>query len=249
MPPILIAAFAVVGGLAGLMLRPVVFCLSASTRQASPTNCPRCGREAASPDRTGGGLALARGRCPACGAPITPPPLSVELVLAAVFAILASQHIDLLALLAFCWLAALGGALALIDLASQRLPNVLSVPTYLGVVGLLSAQALVSHDGTSLVRALAAGFGLVLFFLMLAVASRGGVGMGDVKLAASIGTALAWISVDALVAGVLLGLLLAGAAGLVAIISGRLRWKQAFAFGPFLVTGAVIILAASQWVA
>jgi leader peptidase (prepilin peptidase)/N-methyltransferase len=175
--------------------------------------------------------------------------LSVELVLAAVFAILASQHIDLLALLAFCWLAALGGALALIDLASQRLPNVLSVPTYLGVVGLLSAQALVSHDGTSLVRALAAGFGLVLFFLMLAVASRGGVGMGDVKLAASIGTALAWISVDALVAGVLLGLLLAGAAGLVAIISGRLRWKQAFAFGPFLVTGAVIILAASQWVA
>lgn len=76
----------------------------------------------------------------------------------------------------------------------------------------------------------------------MAAASRGGLGLGDVKLAASLGTALGWVGVSALITGTLLGLLLACAFGLVAVTTGRLRWKQHYAFGPFLVLGTLTTL-------
>ena len=63
--------------------------------------------------------------------------------------------------------------------------------------------------------------------------------MGDVKLATSLGTALGWVGVPTLLTGTLLGFVLGATYGLVTIVTGRARWRQQFAFGPFLILGTV----------
>ncbi|MCI0553461.1 MAG: A24 family peptidase, partial [Anaerolineae bacterium] len=82
----------------------------------------------------------------------------------------------------------------------------------------------------------AAGFGLLLAIALLA---RGGMGMGDVKLAALIGltTGLSGV-LFALYIGVLVG----GIAGVVMLIKSRFRRGQTMAYAPYLVIGAWVVL-------
>jgi leader peptidase (prepilin peptidase)/N-methyltransferase len=57
-----------------------------------------------------------------------------------------------------------------------------------------------------------------------------------------LGTALGWIGVTALFAGTLLGLVLGGVSGLIAVMAGWRRWREQFTFGPFLVLGTLVAL-------
>lgn len=241
MPPGLIAMFAILGVLAGAGVRPIVFALSVPTAHPPRTNCPHCHTPVLRREWRAA-LALASGRCRWCRARIAAPPVVAEVALGVIFALLAYRQTEIWVVLAFCWLAAHGAAVALIDAAVQRVPNVLAASAYAAVMALLAVAAMVEHHPAALLRAGLAGIGLTVVYGLLAVASRGGLGMGDVKLAASLGTALGWISVTALVAGTLLGLLLAAAYGFVAITTRQLRWRQHFALGPFLVLGTVTAL-------
>lgn len=182
------------------------------------------------------------GHCRSCHAGIAPPPAVVELLLGAAYALLAYRYSDVWVLLAWWWLVAHGVAIGLIDIAVQRVPNVLALTSYLGVTVLLATASVVDHHPLGLVRAVLGGIGLAAFYGLVAAASRGGLGLGDVKLAATLGTALGWVGVNTLIAGTLLGMLLASATGLVVVITGRLRWKQHYAFGPFLVLSALATL-------
>jgi leader peptidase (prepilin peptidase) / N-methyltransferase len=237
MTPAVITMFAAAGVLSGLVLRPVILRHTIRVDHAPRTRCPRCQLPVARDL-----WAVLNGRCRSCGTRIGPPALTLELPFAAVFAALASRYPQPLTAAALCWLTGLGTAAALIDLAVHRLPNLLTVPAFLGVSTLLATQALLDQDIAPLLRALLGGIGLAAFFLVLALASAGSLGLGDVKLAASIGTALTWNSTGHLITGVMLALLLAAATGLAAIAVRRLRWKQHFALGPFLILGALAVL-------
>lgn len=96
------------------------------------------------------------------------------------------------------WVAACGVALALIDLAVQRLPDVLTLPACGGTLILLTAAALAGEPG-SLGRAAAAAGVLAAVFLLMAF--TGAMGLGDVKLAPAIGALLGWNSWTALLWG------------------------------------------------
>jgi hypothetical protein len=65
----------------------------------------------------------------------------------------------------------------------------------------------------------------------------GGIGAGDVKLAASLGSALGWAAV---LDGELAGFLLAAACSTGLLIWGQVARKQQIAFGPFMITGALL---------
>jgi prepilin signal peptidase PulO-like enzyme (type II secretory pathway) len=82
----------------------------------------------------------------------------------------------------------------------------------------------------------AAGF---IVFLVILIASRGGMGWGDVKMAALIGLVLGFplVFVTIFLAVVLGGLV----AGILLIIKARGR-KQAIPFGPFLSIGTITTL-------
>jgi leader peptidase (prepilin peptidase)/N-methyltransferase len=79
-------------------------------------------------------------------------------------------------------------------------------------------------------------------FAVLAFASRGRLGWGDVTLAVSVAAALGWHSWAAVYAGTLLGF---GAAAVTAITLrrvGRLTAGAHLPLGPFLIVGAVVVI-------
>lgn len=139
---------------------------------------------------------------------------------------------------AYLYFVAVGVVLAVIDLESRRLPNVIVLPSYLVVAALLAVSSLWRHDFWPLARAGVGGALLLVFFLVLATAQPGGLGGGDVKLAGLIGLALGYLSWSALLVGCFAGILLGGLAGLVLAARGRRR--APIAYGPFLIAGALL---------
>jgi leader peptidase (prepilin peptidase) / N-methyltransferase len=182
------------------------------------------------------------GRCPACRARIGPPPLAVELVTAALFGALAARVHPPLVLAAACWLAGCGVPLAWIDAAVKRLPDALTAPAYAGTAGLLLLAAAVGGDWSDLLRAVLGGLALAAAYLALAVISRSAIGLGDAKLAASLGTLTAWPGWRTLIAGVFAGFLLGAVYGAGLLLSRRAHRKQNIPFGPFMIAGAFLAL-------
>lgn len=151
-------------------------------------------------------------------------PLTVALAVLAWFAIG-----PVVAAIPALYVAAVAPELTRIDLAEHRLPNRLVVPGL--IVGLLAAGGSWATTGVfPLVPLVAAvAYAGVLFLFALG----GGLGMGDVKLAAALGLASP-TSVIA-VASPLLAFLLGGVAALVVlIVRGR---GTRIPFGPFLLAG------------
>ena len=125
--------------------------------------------------------------------------------------------------------AAVAPALVRIDVAQHRLPNLLVVPAIAaGVVGLLLSWA--ASGRPPLIAFLAAViYAGVLFVLAL----FGGMGMGDVKLAAALGLASPTLTIA--LGSPLLAFLLGGIGATVVLIrSGR---GGHIAFGPYLLAG------------
>jgi len=76
-------------------------------------------------------------------------------------------------------------------------------------------------------------------FLLLAVISRGGMGWGDVKLAALIGLATGFPLVFvALIMGAIVG----GVVAVVLVVAKKKKHKEAIPFGPFLAVAVLITL-------
>lgn len=84
------------------------------------------------------------------------------------------------------------------------------------------------------------GFG---FFLILALLSPGGMGMGDVKLAGLIGLT---IGLSNVVAALFIAILVGGMAGAIIVLKNYLRrrpWRgQTMAYAPYLVIGVWVVL-------
>ena len=185
-----------------------------------------------------------------------PPALAAGAVTAVLFGGLAARvdpghlgHLGhpgylMLVLAAACWLAACAVPLACTDLAVQRLPDPLTGAAYAGTAVLLLAAAAVGGPWSALVRALLGGLALAGFYLLLMVISPSGMSLGDVKLAASLGTLLAWFSWRLLLAGGFAGFLLGGVFAAALLVSRRAGRKQPIPFGPFMIAGAVLAVVA-----
>jgi leader peptidase (prepilin peptidase)/N-methyltransferase len=126
-------------------------------------------------------------------------------------------------------------ALAWVDLRERRLPNVVVLPLGLAAIVLRAA-----FERDELVEILVAGAVAFAAFLLLAVLVRGGLGMGDVKLAAAEGLLFGKEAVGALVLGVVLG----GVAAALLLVTRRAGRRTTYAYGPYLVLGAAIAILA-----
>jgi leader peptidase (prepilin peptidase)/N-methyltransferase len=150
------------------------------------------------------------------------------------------------ALPAYSYLAVVGAVLAVTDARRRRLPDRLTLPSYPVALALLGLAALLLPGGGR--PFLGALLGLVIalgLFLLQAVIYPDRLGWGDVKLAGILGLYLGWLGLPALVAGLFLGYLLAGAAGLALIAAGRASRKTQLPFGPFLLAGTLATIALS----
>lgn len=158
-----------------------------------------------------------------------------------VLALVAGTHGAEPALPAYLWLGVAGVALAVIDLDCHRLPDVLTLPTYLVGLVLFGAAAVAAHDAGSYLRALAAM--AAVFAVFFALAAVGGIGFGDTKLAGVLGLYLGWMGWGVLLVGLTVGFCV-GAVGALGMLALRVAgWRTHFAFGPSLLLGALVAVA------
>ena len=132
--------------------------------------------------------------------------------------------------------------LSVIDVREHRLPNRLTLPLIPVMVGLLVLASWGAHDWSALWRALIAGAVLFAVYLVLNLVYPAGLGMGDVKLAPSVGALLGWCSWSAVLWGSLFAVFAMGLLSLALIITKKATMKTALPFGPFMFAGAWIAL-------
>lgn len=145
---------------------------------------------------------------------------------------------------AYLYLAAITVPLAVIDLRTLRLPNVLTLSAYPLVAGLLLLPALLADGWDAYVRALLAGASVLALFVVLHLINPSGMGLGDVKLAGPMGALLGWLSWQTTMVGVVIGFVLVAVVGIVMILARRADRKSALPFGPFMLAGAWIAILA-----
>jgi leader peptidase (prepilin peptidase)/N-methyltransferase len=229
------------GSAAGLAASPAladqVARLSVRSGEPEETSCQACGATLPGPPAL---------HCGHCGARIGAP-LAIATAAAAVLALLFARIGVHPAVAAFAFLGVIGVALAQIDLAVQRLPDRLTLAGYPALLVLLALAAAVTGSWAAFGRALLGGLALGAGYLVLALIGTGQLGGGDVKLAGLIGLALGWAGWRTLVAGAILGFVLAAVIGLAGLAARRISRRSMMSFGPFMLAGAMLAVLATSW--
>ena len=233
-------AFAAFGLAVGSFLTVVIHRVPQRKSIVAPRSaCPSCGAQIDARDNIPVvSYVLLRGRCRHCGARISAEYPAVEALTAGAFlgAALAFGDVWVAALVA--GFLAVVEAAAAIDLHHRIIPNRILYPS-LAVFAVAVATLWVAGRHVSLAGGalglLAYGGGLFL----VALISRQGMGMGDVKLAGLVGLvlgALGWKYVGVAVA---LAVLAGGLIAIGALLRGARR-KDVLPFGPSIALGALL---------
>lgn len=204
------------------------------------SHCPACGAQIAAYDNVPvfSWLVL-RGRARCCGAPISPRYPLTELTAGALYAltvlVLWDDAAEVALGLAFVTMLL---AITLTDLERRIIPNKI---LFVGAIVAVALSA-ATDPGSLPERAIAAAAAGGLL-LAAALAYPRGMGLGDVKLAATMGLFLGRDVAPALFIALLVGSLV----GLAMIARyGAAARKQAIPFGPFLALGGLVGLLAGD---
>ncbi|WP_424346455.1 prepilin peptidase [Kocuria sp. CH-021] len=141
---------------------------------------------------------------------------------------------------AYLFFAAVAVVLTVIDLRHHLLPNAVVLPA-LGIGFVLLALAAMG-EGTwgALLRAALGALALFVLYLVLALISPAGLGMGDVKLAAVLGLFLGFQGWGALFVGAVLASVVGMVVGLAVLASRRGGLRSDVPFGPSMLAGALV---------
>ena len=240
MTGVIVGLCAIVGLVIGSFLNVVIYRVPAGLSVVAPrSRCQGCLTEIASRDNIPViSWLLLRGKCRTCQARISWRYPAVEVFTAALFALFA-WHFSFVGILpAFLYLAAVGIALAMIDLDVRRLPDQIVLPSYLVALALLLAGSLVDGQPRLMIRALLGALALFAFYFLLALIYPAGMGFGDVKLAGVLGLYLGYLGWGSLIIGGFLGFALGGVVGGALSVIRRAGRKTMIPFGPFMLAGA-----------
>lgn len=245
------AGLAVLGALVGSFLNVVIWRVPRGESVVSPpSHCPSCASAIAPYDNVPiVSWLLLGGRCRRCRRAIGPRYPFVEALTAVLFALLGVRFGPAWQLPAFLYLAAVGVALAAIDLDCQRLPNVLTLPSYPVAFALLLLPAAAQGLWGSLARAVVGMIALAAFYGLLILVYPAGMGLGDFKLSGLLGLYLGWLGYGTLLVGAFLAFLLGGLVGLGVVVGSGAGRRTRVPFGPFMLGGALIAVFAGEAIA
>lgn len=142
-------------------------------------------------------------------------------------------------LAAWLYFAVTGTALAVIDWRTRRLPDVVTLPSYGVLLGLLAPSGALVHGGLGML-ALAAIYAVLWFVRPDAL------GLGDVKLAGLIGLVTGALGPQAWTVAAVGGHLLGAVYALGLLATRRGTPRSEFPFGPFMFAAALAALAAAS---
>jgi leader peptidase (prepilin peptidase)/N-methyltransferase len=125
------------------------------------------------------------------------------------------------------------GVLSIIDAAEQRLPNNITLPlAAASAVIVVVAGVVAGSVGRGLIAVgVGLAFAVVLFVLRF--------GMGDVKLALTVGTVAGWFGANTVIT-TMLASALSGAVAAMVLLAIYRRRNVYFSYGPFLAIGSTI---------
>ena len=131
-------------------------------------------------------------------------------------------------------LIAVCGWLSVIDYEEHRLPNRIVGPLAAAVTVAVVAGGLLTGDPARTSRALLFGLAAAAFLLLGNLI--GGLGMGDVKYAFPLATALGWFGIEPVLTWAFITAVVGGVAGLAVILFGQGR-RHRIPYGPFMTIG------------
>jgi leader peptidase (prepilin peptidase)/N-methyltransferase len=204
-----------------------------------PSNCPSCGSRLRVVDLIPvlSYLSL-RGKCRYCGSKISVQYPIVELTAGILFLLAFLKYGLTLATLRTVVLFAVVIAATMIDLGYRIIPDRLNLAGFLlGVILLFESRDVLTANSIGFL----AGGGILY---LVAVVSRGGMGGGDIKLAAVMGLLLGW---KYLLLALFLSFTAGAIVGVLLVLLKIKRMKEALPFGPFLALGSVIAALAGDW--
>ena len=213
-----------------------------------PSACGACGNRLTAPDLVPiGSWLVLRGKCRHCGNPIGVEPLIIEIATATIFVLFGLKFGADPVLPAFCILGAALVALVWIDLHEFRLPREITYTAFVLSSIVIVIAALINDEPERIwMSALGAGIALAIMGLIY-LASRGGMGDGDVRLAPLLGLHLGYLNPGIVPVGLFFGFAIGAVVGVVAMAVGKAGRKTALPFGPFLAAGAVLAVFTGQW--
>lgn len=232
---------AVLGAVFGSFLGVVVARVPSGTSVRGRSACDRCARPLRSSDLVPVASWLwLRGRCRSCHSRIPARWLVLEIASAALIAGAVNTYPTLAQAATAGALLCVLLSLSIIDLEHQRLPNeIVLLSVAVALAAILTAD--IGLGQMSLVAGLVGAVGYGGALLTLRTLSRGGMGLGDVKLACLIGLVVGAIHLPSVAVAAGAAITLGGLAAIVALARGAHR-KSALPFGPMLAAGAAIAI-------
>jgi leader peptidase (prepilin peptidase) / N-methyltransferase len=186
-----------------------------------------------------------RGSCRHCAASISVRYLLVELLTGALFGAVAwvwGLAPLLPVLLVFTWSLVVA---TVIDLEHHIIPNRLTLRLPFVLLPLLVIAAAVDGSWSDLWRALIAGVAVPGVMLLLSESFRflrgqAGIGMGDIKLAISLGLVVGYLGGVQLVVFAYASIISAVVIAIGLMLAGRAKLASRIPFGPYLAIGAMV---------
>ncbi len=229
----LIIIFAVLGLCVGSFLNVVIDRVPEGQSIAyPPSHCPACGHALKTIDLIPviSYLSLS-GRCRYCGKPIPKRLAVIEATASAIFVFSYLKFGPGLPLAINIFYFCLFLVLMVIDLERTIIPNKIVYPSAL--VALLFSYLTPEIGILSAIYGGLAGFAI---FLLIAIISRGGMGMGDVKMATLIGFATGFPLVFV---ALLLSVLMGGLVAIALLVLHVRKMKEGIPFAPYLSLAAM----------
>ena len=158
---------------------------------------------------------------------------------AALYFLLVQRFEHNLTVLTYGVLVGAGMWLSLIDIDTHLLPRRIVYRTIAVAMPLLVLSAFFDDAG-SIVGMFIGGFGMWCMLRVLEVLSRGDLGGGDVGLGGLLGLYLGWLSYEAILVGLFASFLVGGFFAVALLVTRKANRNTHFAFGPFLIVGALI---------
>ncbi|HEX6382965.1 MAG TPA: prepilin peptidase [Acidimicrobiia bacterium] len=208
-----------------------------------PSHCPQCETPISPSDNVPvlSWLFLS-GKCRHCKNPIPVRYPLVEAGCGVLFLAVAARFGASWELPAYLVLTAALLAISIIDLEHFIVPDRITAPLTVSALALLGVAAVAEGNGWRFGRTLLGGVAYFAFLLLLNILYPKGMGMGDVKLAFSLGLYLGWLGWGQVFLGGFLAFLLGAVVGVTLIATKVKSRKDVVPFGPFLALGAMLTI-------
>jgi len=240
---LLLLFFAILGLTFGSFATALIYRVPISESLNTRSKCTQCSRQLSWHENIPlfSYLAL-RGKCFGCESKISWIYPAVEITMVALFLLPLFVLNSWIAIFLWLALAIVGVPLFIIDLQHHRLPDLLTGSLFGAALLVVLEHSFQQNHYDRIAPSLIGAGSLVIFYLLLLVISRGGMGMGDVKLSAGIGLISGYFGLRAVLASSYIAFSLGALIGIALMLLGKAGRKTAIPFGPFMIAGQFISL-------